>query len=54
MDVTPRGMPEWMMINSIEVSPFNPGGAYVAGTRYKSDDFRPTFIRLRTMAIAGS
>ena len=41
MDVTPRGMPEWMMINSIEVSPFNPGGAYVAGTRYKSDDFRP-------------
>ncbi|MBG10671.1 MAG: glycosyl hydrolase [Gammaproteobacteria bacterium] len=40
-DVTPKEMPEWMMINSIEISPFNPGGAYLAGTRYKSDDFRP-------------
>jgi hypothetical protein len=40
-DVTPRGMPEWMMINSIEINPFDPAGAYVAGTRYKSDDFSP-------------
>ncbi|MCG8412957.1 MAG: hypothetical protein MI746_01960 [Pseudomonadales bacterium] len=40
-DVTPRGMPEWMMINSIEINPFDPAGVYVAGTRYKSDDFRP-------------
>jgi photosystem II stability/assembly factor-like uncharacterized protein len=40
-NVTPKGMPEWMMINSIEPHPFIKGGCYVAGTRYKSDDFTP-------------
>lgn len=34
-------MPEWMQINSIEAHPFEPGGLYAAGTRYKSDDFTP-------------
>ncbi|HLF64287.1 MAG TPA: hypothetical protein VI603_11065 [Saprospiraceae bacterium] len=40
-DVTPPQMPEWMMINSIHPDPFTKGGAYVAGTRYKSGDYRP-------------
>lgn len=40
-DVTPKGMPEWMMINSIDVDPFNEGGAFVAGTRYKLGDNTP-------------
>ncbi len=40
-NVTPKGMPEWMMFNSIDVNPFKKGGAYVVGTRYKSDDYRP-------------
>ncbi|MDX2302309.1 MAG: glycosyl hydrolase [Microscillaceae bacterium] len=40
-NVTPKGMPEWMMINSVEPHPFIKGGCYIAGTRYKSDDFRP-------------
>lgn len=40
-DVTPSGLPEWTQINSIEIDPFNKGGLYVAGTRYKSDDFKP-------------
>ncbi|NNF05705.1 MAG: glycosyl hydrolase, partial [Candidatus Eisenbacteria bacterium] len=40
-NVTPSGMPEWMQINSIEIHPTEPGGLYVAGTRYKSDDFAP-------------
>lgn len=40
-NVTPADMPEWMMINSIEIDPFNKGGAYVAGTRYKMGDYRP-------------
>ena len=34
-------MPEWMMINSIDADPFNEGGAYVAGTLYKTGDYRP-------------
>ncbi len=40
-NVTPKGMPEWMMFNTIDADPFNKGGAYVVGTRYKSDDYRP-------------
>ncbi|TAE50642.1 MAG: glycosyl hydrolase [Bacteroidetes bacterium] len=39
--VTPPDMPEWSMINSIEVDPFVKGGVYVAATRYKSGDYRP-------------
>jgi len=40
-NVTPKEMPEWMMINSIEVDPFHKGGAFVAGTRYKLGDYTP-------------
>jgi photosystem II stability/assembly factor-like uncharacterized protein len=40
-NVTPKGMPEWMMINSIEPSVFDAGTCYVAGTRYKLGDFAP-------------
>ena len=40
-NVTPPAMPEWMQINSIEPHPTEPGGLYVAGTRYKLDDFKP-------------
>lgn len=40
-NVTPSGMPEWMMINSVEIDPFNKGGLYVAGTKYKSGDYAP-------------
>jgi len=40
-NVTPRDFPQWLQINSIEAHPFEPGGLYVAGTRYKLDDFKP-------------
>ena len=40
-NVTPKGMPEWMMINSVEPSSFDAATAYVAGTRYKLGDFAP-------------
>ncbi len=39
-DVTPK-WPEWMQVNSVEASPFEAGALYVAGTRYKLDDFHP-------------
>jgi photosystem II stability/assembly factor-like uncharacterized protein len=45
--VTPAGMPEWMMFNSIEFDPFVKGGAYVAGTRYKSGDYQPYLYRTK-------
>lgn len=40
-NVTPKGMPDWIMINEIEASPIDKGKAYVAATMFKSDDFRP-------------
>ena len=40
-DVTPKGMPERIQVNSIEADPHRAGGAYLAATAYKSDDFRP-------------
>lgn len=42
-NVTPPAgiMPEWILINSIESDPFNPGGLYVAATMYKHGDFAP-------------
>ena len=40
-NVTPSNMEPYTMINSIEIDPFNPGGVYVAGTRYKLGDYKP-------------
>jgi photosystem II stability/assembly factor-like uncharacterized protein len=40
-NVTPPELPEWAQINSIEAHPSEPGGLYVAATRYKLDDFKP-------------
>lgn len=40
-NVTPNGMPEWMMINSIEPSVYDEGTCYIAGTKYKTGDFAP-------------
>jgi len=40
-NVTPKGIPEWIQINSVEVSPHDKATAYVAATMYKHDDFRP-------------
>ena len=40
-NVTPKNMPEWNMINSIEPSAFDEGTCYVAATRYKLGDFTP-------------
>ena len=40
-NVTPADLPEWTMVCMIEPSPHDPATAYLAGTRYKLDDFRP-------------
>ena len=40
-NVTPGNIPEWTMINSIEVDPHADGTMYFAGTRYKLGDYTP-------------
>ena len=44
-NVTPSGMPEWIMVNSLEVDPFNKGGLFMAATMYKSGDYKPYLYR---------
>lgn len=46
-NVTPKAMPEWMMINSIDADPFVKGGAYIAGTRYKLGDYTPYLYKTK-------
>ena len=40
-NVTPKNCPQLMMWNCVEVDPFKKGAAYIVGTRYKMDDFKP-------------
>ncbi len=40
-NVTPKDLPEWIQINTVEASPFDAGTAYVAATAYKSDNYQP-------------
>jgi photosystem II stability/assembly factor-like uncharacterized protein len=44
-NVTPKDLPEWALISIIDASPHDPATAYVAATRYKSDDFKPYIYR---------
>jgi photosystem II stability/assembly factor-like uncharacterized protein len=45
VDVTPRGMPEWGTVNTIDLSRHDPGRALIAVHRYKLDDFAPYIFR---------
>jgi hypothetical protein len=40
-NVTPKGIPDWIRINAIDVSPHDKATAYVAATMYQFDDDRP-------------
>lgn len=44
-EITPARMPEWGQVNMIELSPHDPGRAFLAVTRYKADDFKPYIFR---------
>ena len=41
VNVTPPKAPGMIMWNAIDIHPTQPGGAYIAGTMYKSGDFAP-------------
>src|SRR5262249_20327097 len=44
-NVTPKEIPEWIQINSIEASSFDAGTAYAAATMYKFDDYHPDLYK---------
>ena len=44
-EITPAGMPDWGQVNMIELSSHDPGRAFLAVTRYRTDDFTPYVFR---------
>ncbi|XFE77141.1 glycosyl hydrolase [Algoriphagus halophilus] len=46
-NVTPSEMPEWLQINSIEASPYDPAEAYFAATGYKSGNYEPYLYKTK-------
>lgn len=46
-NVTPKNMPEWIMINSIDADPNDPASCYIAATMYKSGDFQPYLYKTK-------
>ncbi len=44
-DVTPATVGKWMMWNCIDADPFKKGAAYIVGTKYKMDDFKPYIFK---------
>ena len=44
-NVTPKGMPDWIRINAIDPSTFDPAVAFVVATNYQQDDFRPYLFK---------
>ena len=44
-NVTPPSAPKYLMYNSVDPDPFNKGGLYVAGTLYKTGDFKPYLFK---------
>lgn len=46
-NITPKKLPEWSQINSIEPSRYDPATCYVAATRYKLGDFTPYLYKTK-------
>ncbi len=46
-NITPPTMPEWCMINSLEVDPHQDGSCYLAATSYKTGDFKPYLFKTK-------
>lgn len=46
-DITPSDLPEWALISIIDLSKHDAGSAYMAATRYKSDDQKPYIFKTK-------
>ncbi len=44
-DVTPKSIPAWSRIDSLDLSALEPGTAYAAVDNHRQDDFRPMAVR---------
>ena len=44
-EITPKGIPDWAKISSVDVSALDPATAYLAVDNHRNDDFRPRAFR---------
>ena len=44
-NITPKGIPDWAKISTLDVSVLEPGTAYAAVDNHRQDDFRPRILR---------
>ncbi|MBL0162815.1 MAG: hypothetical protein IPP82_03930 [Xanthomonadales bacterium] len=44
-EISPKGLPDWAKISSLDVSALDPGTAYAAIDNHRQDDFRPLVMR---------
>lgn len=44
-DVTPKAVPAWAKVSTVEPSPTTPGTAYIAVDNHRQNDFRPWIFR---------
>ncbi len=44
-EITPAGMPDFGVVNMIDISPHGSGRAFIAVYRYRQDDFKPYIFR---------
>lgn len=44
-NATPKGLPQYLKITTIEASPHRPGTAYLTGHRFLLDDFKPYVLK---------
>ena len=50
--ITPKDMPDWGLVSTLEESPHEPGVAYVAVNRYKLDDFSPYIFKTTDYGVS--
>jgi photosystem II stability/assembly factor-like uncharacterized protein len=43
--ITPKEVPDWAKVSSVDVSPLDPATAYIAIDNHRQDDFRPAAFR---------
>jgi photosystem II stability/assembly factor-like uncharacterized protein len=53
-DVTPKDVPHWAKVSTVEPSAIEPGVAYIAVDNHRQDDFRPLVYRTRDSGASWS
>jgi photosystem II stability/assembly factor-like uncharacterized protein len=51
-NITPKGLPEFIQWNAVEIDPFDKGTCYLAGTCYKTNNFQPYILVTKNYGVS--